>query len=390
MKKIRSFRISIILLIIVFLFSCGSQQFDTYTVEIVNGIKYIHNHTAAYTGNQKIELEFIQKIGVLEGKDPNYLLYNPNNAGVDENGDIYIVDAGNYRIQVYSRDGVYKRTIGSYGQGPGEMPHWPHAFDIHENVLYVAHNNRLVHKFTTDGKDLGTIVSPEIYLSSVRCFSNGDLITSSYIGYNGITSYDPDEICLMSVFSHTDGSLIKKIGEPIRFENAHETREVNGVSFEIDKEDNIYAAFRVRNRLDKYDKTGNLIFTSDRPLNYEVLEKAVWHDHTGKMSRRPRFASVSNGVSIDHKGRVWVMTHSRQLTDDERRRIRSSYDRAGSPSEYRDDIYDLHIFDDDGVFLFEMPLPFNWLECKLRIYGDRLFLIERENESCVYEYRIIN
>ncbi|MCP4726931.1 MAG: hypothetical protein GY863_17960 [bacterium] len=372
------------------LIACSPAKDDTYTVEEIDGIRYVHNHAAVWGDEPAIELEFVQKIGILEGDDSNYMLYNPNNVAVDESGDIYICDSGNYRIQVYSSDGTYKRTIGRYGQGPGEMPHWPHAFDINGNILYVAHNNSMVHKFTTDGNDLGKVKSPEIYLSSIRSFSNGDLIARSFLGFFGITSYEPDEICLLSVFSSGDGSVLRKIGDPIRFENAHETREVNNVFPEIDREDNIYAAFESSNRLDKYTKDGKLIFSADRPLNYEVLEKAEWFDSTGKMARRPRFTRVSSGISIDSKERIWILTVTRQYTEGERQRMMASFDRAGSAPADQKNIYDFHVFDKDGIFLGSIPLPVSWLECKLRIFGDRLFLIEREQESCVHEYRIID
>ncbi|MFC1564392.1 6-bladed beta-propeller [candidate division KSB1 bacterium] len=376
--------------ILTIMFACSPVHDATYTIEEIEGIKYVHNHKTAWGEEPRVELEFVQKIGVLEGDDSNYMLFNPNNVVVDEKGDIYILDSGNYRIQVYSPGGKYKRTIGRYGQGPGEMPHWPHAFDIFNNILYVAHNNGLVHKFTTDGRDLGIVISPEIYLLFLRHFNSGDILTRSNLGYFGVTSYEPDEICLLSVFSPEDGSIVRKIGDPIRFENAHETRTVNSVFAEIDKYDNIYTVFECRNRLDKYSSGGDLIFSSDRPLNYEVLEHPEWVETGGKLSPVPRFTAVSKGIAIDQKDRIWVMTANRTFTHEEWKRMRAVTDRAAENPGDQKNIYDFHIFNTDGVFLGSLPMPVNWLECKMRIFGDRLFLIEREYETCVHEYRIID
>ncbi|MFC1492622.1 6-bladed beta-propeller [candidate division KSB1 bacterium] len=371
--------------------ACSPAENDTYTVEEIGGVKYVHNHSAVWGDEPGVQLEFVQRIGVMEGEDSNYMLFNPNNVVVDEIGDIYVLDSGNYRIQVYTSEGIYKRTIGSYGQGPGEMSHWPHAFDIYNSILYLAHNNRLIHKFSTDGKDLGTVISPEIYIPYIRVLSSGNILTKSWLGYFGISSYEPEEICLFSVFSPEDGQLLRKIGDPIRFESAHETRTVNGISAEIGRDDNIYAVFELRNRLDRYSAEGELIFSSDRPLNYDVLEKPEWIDTRGrKVPRVPGFTTVSKGIAIDNRDRIWVLTANRILTDDELTRMRASMDRAGGNPEDSKNIYDFHIFDPEGVFLGPIPLPVSWLECKMRIFGDRLFLIEREYETCVHEYRIID
>ncbi|MCP4726933.1 MAG: 6-bladed beta-propeller, partial [bacterium] len=113
----------------------------TYTFEEIDGVRHIHNLSALWGDEPEVELEFVQKIGVLEGSDDNYLLFKPNDAVVDSRGNIYIAEGGNYRVQKFSEDGKYIRTIGTRGSGPGEFPGWVRCLDIFNDTLYVAHTN---------------------------------------------------------------------------------------------------------------------------------------------------------------------------------------------------------------------------------------------------------
>jgi ABC-type sugar transport system substrate-binding protein len=42
----------------------------------------------------------------------------PQSVAIDTSGRVYVADAGNYRIQIVSSNGVYSATFGSYGDGP--------------------------------------------------------------------------------------------------------------------------------------------------------------------------------------------------------------------------------------------------------------------------------
>ena len=46
---------------------------------------------------------------------------SPASVAVDVRGRIYVADAGNSRIQVFSAGGRYMRSLGSYGTGPGHL-----------------------------------------------------------------------------------------------------------------------------------------------------------------------------------------------------------------------------------------------------------------------------
>lgn len=60
----------------------------------------------------------------LERSDATFasgLLYHPSSVAIDENGDIYVLDAGNQRVAVFDRAGSFLREFGRQGEAPGEF-----------------------------------------------------------------------------------------------------------------------------------------------------------------------------------------------------------------------------------------------------------------------------
>jgi hypothetical protein len=80
----------------------------------------------------------------------------------------------------------------------------------------------------------------------------------------------------------------------------------------------------------------------------------------------------------DPKNRIWVLTFLKQpnrfLTFDE--------------AENWADCYEFEVFDPDGILLFKVPFP-NVRFDNFSIYDDRVYLIDFQHESCVYEYKIV-
>jgi len=61
------------------------------------------------------------------GEDPNYLFFRPQGVAVDGGGRMYVLEMGGNRVQVFSPEGEYLRTLGQQGQRPegihlGDVP----------------------------------------------------------------------------------------------------------------------------------------------------------------------------------------------------------------------------------------------------------------------------
>lgn len=71
-------------------------------------------------------------------------------------GNLYVADACNHRIQVCSRDGQWLRSWGHAGSEPGALSYpYDLAFNRHGELYVVEYGNQRVQKFTPDGVSLG-------------------------------------------------------------------------------------------------------------------------------------------------------------------------------------------------------------------------------------------
>jgi DNA-binding beta-propeller fold protein YncE len=79
--------------------------------------------------------------------------------GPDHN--LWVVDATNHRIQVYTCEGQPVRTIGGPGDQPGQLSYpYDIAFNAAGEFYVVEHGNHRVQKFSQDGKSLGLWGTP--------------------------------------------------------------------------------------------------------------------------------------------------------------------------------------------------------------------------------------
>jgi sugar lactone lactonase YvrE len=76
-------------------------------------------------------------------------------------GLLYVADACNHRIQVFSRDGKLVRHWGKQGSEPGELSYpYDLSFGPKGDLYVVEYGNHRVQKFTATGESLGTWGGP--------------------------------------------------------------------------------------------------------------------------------------------------------------------------------------------------------------------------------------
>ncbi len=88
-------------------------------VEMDNGIKVIKNPREPLYG--EINLDLQEDLSIGNEDDKNFMFYRVRGIAVDNQGNIYVADMSNFRVQKFDRNGQYLLTIGRQGQGPGEF-----------------------------------------------------------------------------------------------------------------------------------------------------------------------------------------------------------------------------------------------------------------------------
>ncbi|MFC1554229.1 NHL repeat-containing protein [candidate division KSB1 bacterium] len=423
----RYFVLTSLLIIIVGLFIvCGGETKPPET-EIIDGVTYIHNENPDWGDSPKVSLKFIQKIGELDHEDNNYLLHKPTDIALDAEGNIYVLDSGNTRIQKYTTDGKYLQTVGKKGDGPGEL-RMPHSVDVdNEMNIYISDMNK-AKVFSPEGREersipFGGFLTPFKILSSgdflsgggtsggfasmgsgatmafsaVSAMPSGGNIVFSGTGSDvSISIGEPEseedekiEPKLVKIFD-SSGKLKNSFGESLDYNDNMMNSMGNSIYTAFDQENNVFISFQHQNRIEKYSPDGRLLWKADRPLNYEItgpIEEKTMEisESSGDMMislKMPKINNVSRGIGVDDLKNVWVMTYTKQ---------QEQYDPENPEKERDTKLHiEIEIYDNNGTLLGKLPWEeeFEPTTNCFHMFGDRLFFISTDGVS-VYEYKII-
>jgi len=373
----KSKNIVIAVFLIVFSLSGLFSLVFAQKIEIIDGVKHIHNDKPQWGKKPKVTLEYLRRIGELYTEDENYQFYRPNSVVRDEGGNIYILETGNNRVQKFDAEGKYLLTIGRKGQGPGELE-MPIEMEINNKGHIYVHNfsNMRMQKYTGKGEDLGSFVYPRI--SSFGFLKSGELVAQIIPRWVPDQKPDIKKHNLLSIIN-PEGELQKEFGKLEGHREWQIAGFMNWIEITTDSEDFIYITFCFENRIEKYSPEETLIFTMTRPLNYKIEHKMVKREYNieGKVSVRDvmKMTRVSGYIGVDYKDRIWIITYLKQP---------ESLDEAFFTTY----LGEFEIFDRSGILLGKLPVPARF--SKIRITGDRLYGIETVDEVCVYEYKIVD
>ena len=325
--------------------------------------------------NLKIKLEFIGHLGEIEGEDENYLFYKPCDIAGDSEGNLYVLDAGNHRVQKFDNKGKYLLTFGRSGQGPGEFQ-WPLSIDINKDGnIYVADwRNCRLEVFSSHGEYLRSIklMTP---VHRIRLLSSGEIaIMNPRVGREN-SSYEESKdgskpfLPLIKIIDKS-GKVTRKFGEGIIFKTFPFVNGGNRLIFTKDDGDNIYLTLLFQNRIEKFTSEGKLVYQTSRPVPDEM------HHRT---ANKPNvYVLISQGIDVDSQGRIWVITVTRRPNKKE-------IPPAGLELT-ETDRYRLDVIDSKGTFLKSFPLTHFCDD--LRIIDDKIYILDQSRTMRFYIYKI--
>ena len=378
-------------------------------IENVAGVRVIHNERGGlWQKSPKVSIELVRKIGDIDTEDENVAFNYPSDVAVDKDGNIYILDTGNSRIQKFGPDGNYLATIGRKGQGPGEfiMPDGI-DFDRDGNLVVADSAQSRIQVIISGGKDAKNVVLRDRVIRGVRSLRSGNYAVREATFSSPTVEREakkPNEVSLFKILA-PDGRIMNEFGKLTDFGEPLTNEVGNASVLDVDTHDAVYVSFIFQNKVEKYGPDGILLWRADRPLNYstEVIKKG-WVDRLGGSGLviSPEMNACATGIAVDAKGRSWVVTYDRQLkkkveevrtstllfVSKGNRSTRSTYIMTEGNRDLRTtDAFKLEIFAEGGVLLGEIPLTH--FADVIHIAGDSLFLIDRDHGATVYQYKII-
>ncbi|MFC1553939.1 NHL repeat-containing protein [candidate division KSB1 bacterium] len=362
--KVKS--VVVLLLFVVLFVSCGKRIPDTFTAEMIDGVKNVHNLSPQWGDEKRITLEHVRTIGGLENADENFQFNKVKDIALDKTGNIYILDAGNHRIQKYDKDWNYLSTIGRMGQGPGEFT-YPGSIEVDKDGNIYVGNGSIegIKVFDSNGKEIRRI-ELEKFTGFIRLAESGEIV-SSRLNYHSSVGYlvDPRLLPLVHIYEN-DGTFINEFCQPKDYDlPGLANAEGNEMIHAVDEDENVYVAFAGQNRIEKFTLTGDKLFQSDRTLAYEAGTEII--PGLNALVTTP----VSYDADVDEKNRLWILSNAKQPVQE------------GKTKEY---FLEFEVLDSDGILLAKIPFPDVGFTEKFRIYKNMLYLIQRYQ---VYEYCIV-
>jgi len=343
----------------------------------------------------KIGLSFRRIIGEESGESSQAFFY-PADVAVDGEGNIYVLDSGNHRIQKFNREGVYLETIGREGEGPVEFM-YPVALDIdwQGNLVVFEPNRYRIHVISLDGQSdrfLENVVDPGVF--DLGCLPSGGFISFANIARPYQEGVPAEKIKCLKVYS-AEGRFLRSMIDCVDFGSSANTVNNNNIYYDSGEDGSIYVSFRFQNRVEKYTLRGELLWSVSRPLDYVPGFEEGKSKRMGRMVETTvaKLSPCSEGIAVDSQGRAWVLTLDRPLRGKEVIMVATfSNGRVlvtrGDTSQRFTDAYRLDIFSPDGNYLGTIPLTH--FANSIDIFGDHLFLIDKYRGMQVYMYKILS
>jgi len=349
----------------------------TYTFEVRDGARYVHNLRPA-SEKPVAGLAFVRQLGELEAKDPDYQFVRPMSVAEDGRGNLFVLDEKDGCIKKYGPDRKFLLQFGRKGQGPGEIA-YPMTVSVCANgQAVVSTMSSDFHVFDNNG-----VFINRFRLPPYRGLSPAVLGSDRIVGYSfQVKGENSRDNHVLAVFDF-QGGLQHEFGDPNLLDTAMKTWNANFLGLAVDGEENIFVAFSSLNRIEKYSPTGKLLLSIDRSLPFEIahrFEKSSM-DVGGKVVAidQPAFTPVNKGIGIDSRGRIWVLSFQKAIS------------RSEVPKDYKiGDYLVFEIYSQEGVLLSRIPFPREVGKFdNMTMRGDHIFFVDPFDQACVYEYAVV-
>jgi len=189
----------------------------------------------------------------------------PTDVAIDSEGNVYVVDQSNSRIQKFDSTGTYVTQWGSYGMDQEQFREpFGIAVDSDNNVYVTERTGHRVQKFDSDG----------VYITQWGGYGGAD---GKFIEPMGIAIDDNDNVYVCEYSGtrvqrfDTDGNYITKWGS----DGSGDSQFAGAIAIATDASGNVYVAERNNDRVQKFSSTGAFLTkwgsTGDGDLEFEDL-----------------------------------------------------------------------------------------------------------------------
>ena len=154
----------------------GCLEHPTGIAIDIDGLLYIANYNGHRVEVIKEDGTFVRRIG--EGH-----LQNPYGVVIRDKS-IYVANAGNHTVAVFTLEGKLVRTVGHHGSGPGQF-NWPTAVSFSPNgdMFVIDSQNGRMQVFNPEGlfrREFGNTQISKCRASTITCTADGNMLVGDF------------------------------------------------------------------------------------------------------------------------------------------------------------------------------------------------------------------
>jgi hypothetical protein len=231
--------------------------------------------------HEKIVLEEILSIGSFDDD----FLFQWVGVAADHDGNIYVTDAMDYSLKKFDEAGNLLEKTGRRGQGPGEFTA-PRLLDISERFLFVTEQYQPVIKVFDRKMQYRFHIPLKGPAGDMKALGN-DLVAVVMLSARGESRLH---------FYDQKGALVKMIP----FSERPSQMLMDMVSFDLDKQENLYLAYNFVDRIAKFNKSGKKVW-SKQLLGIKQVKRERLSSHVIPTE------IVYKDVALDQSGNIYVL-----------------------------------------------------------------------------------
>ena len=230
---------------------------------------------------RKVSLEEVLSIGELDDDT----LFQWAGVAVGSRGNIYVTDAMDYSLKKFDPQGNFIKKAGRKGQGPGEFLA-PRLLDCSENYIYATDQNFRGLKVFDRELNFIRHIMIKMLVADLRVLSDSEI---------AVTSLPMFEKPAIFIFDQ-EGELVREI----KYSDRKSPLMMDLVSFDFDGERNLYLAYTFQDRIEKWSKTGEKLWSISLLRIKKVKKKKI-------SSLVVPTELVFKDVAMDREGNIFVL-----------------------------------------------------------------------------------
>jgi hypothetical protein len=250
----------------------------------------------------------IRKVGGTDGSLFSRLWY----LAIDDEENIYAMDQGETRVKVFDKKGIFLRTIGRKGAGPGELQNPNNIFISSRPELVVEDYIRNLTYYTPDGRYIRALSTVRIFPIGILLDSSGRIFALRNIQNpekpgKEVDLYDQNLNFLKTIVTipqrRPDSSLIEPFRSSIQWALLHDGSLVvsSGDEYELD-------VFSVEGKLvRKITRDFDFVRITD-----EDVKQSVPRVPEGRKLVVPKNFPAIRSLTTDDEGRIFVGTYEKR------------------------------------------------------------------------------